>query len=136
MAKRITYKESGVDIEAGDAVAKGIGRLARSTFGPRVVKNDMGFAGLFRLDYNEKLFKRNYRDPVLLACTDTAGSKLKLAITMKKLDTIAAKTPGSKFHATTTPSKRRAIQAQRHPSVRYCIHRMSFRHLTWRFRTP
>ena len=88
MAKTITYKDSGVDINAGDAVAGAIGRMARSTFGPRVVKNDMGFAGLFRLDYNEKLFKRNYRDPILLACTDTAGSKLKLAIKMKKLDTI------------------------------------------------
>ena len=88
MAKTLTYKESGVDIQAGDAVAGAIGRLARSTFGPRVVKNERGFAGLFRLDYNEKLFKRNYRDPILLACTDTAGSKLKLAIKMKKLDTI------------------------------------------------
>ena len=88
MAKTLTYKDSGVDIDAGDAVASAIGRLARSTFGPRVVKNDMGFAGLFRLDYNEKLFQRNYRDPILLACTDTAGSKLQLAIKMKKLDTI------------------------------------------------
>ena len=88
MAKALTYKDSGVDIEAGDAVAAGIGRLARSTFGPRVVKNEMGFAGLFRLDYDERLFKRNYRHPILLACTDTAGSKLKLALQMKKLDTI------------------------------------------------
>ncbi len=88
MAKTLTYRDSGVDIEAGDAVAAGIGRLARSTFGPRVVKNDMGFAGLFRLDYNERLFKRNYRDPILLACTDTAGSKLKLALQIKKFKTI------------------------------------------------
>ena len=88
MAKAITYAESGVDIQAGDAVAGAIGRLARSTFGPRVVKNDMGFAGLFRLDYNEKLFKRNYRDPVLLACTDGVGTKLKLAIELKKYNTV------------------------------------------------
>ncbi len=88
MAKTLTYKDSGVDIDAGDAAAQAIGKLARSTFGPRVVKNEMGFAGLFRLDYNERLFKRNYRDPVLLACTDTAGSKLQLALQLKKLDTI------------------------------------------------
>ena len=88
MAKSITYKDSGVDIEAGDAAAAGIGRLARSTFGPRVVKNDMGFAGMFRLDYNERLFKRNYRDPILLACTDGVGTKLKLAIELKKFDTV------------------------------------------------
>ena len=65
MAKTITYKESGVDIDAGDTVAEGIGRLARSTFGPRVVKNDMGFAGMFRLDYNEKLFRKNYKKLIL-----------------------------------------------------------------------
>ena len=47
MPKKVTYKDSGVNIDAGDAVAAAIGRLARSTFGPRVVKNDMGFAGLF-----------------------------------------------------------------------------------------
>lgn len=88
MAKTLAYKESGVDIDAGDAVAGAIGRMARSTFSPRVVKNDMGFAGLFRLDYNEKLFKRNYRDPVLLACTDGVGTKLKLAIEMQNFDTV------------------------------------------------
>ncbi|NIA06595.1 MAG: phosphoribosylformylglycinamidine cyclo-ligase [Actinobacteria bacterium] len=88
MAKTLTYKDSGVNIDAGDAVAGAIGRMARSTFGPRVVKNDMGFAGLFRLDYNEKLFKRNYRDPILLACTDGVGTKLKLAIELQKFDTV------------------------------------------------
>ena len=35
-----------------------------------------GFAGLFRLDYNEKLFKRNYKEPVLVGCTDGVGTKL------------------------------------------------------------
>ena len=88
MAKTLTYKDSGVDIAAGDSVAGAIGRLARSTFGPRVVKNEMGFAGLFRLDYNERLFKRNYRDPVLLACTDGVGTKLKLAIELKRYQTV------------------------------------------------
>ena len=58
MAKTLTYKDSGVDIAAGDALAQAIGKLARSTFSPRVVKNEMGFAGLFRLDYNERLFKK------------------------------------------------------------------------------
>ena len=88
MAKTLTYKDSGVDIAAGDALAQAIGKLARSTFSPRVVKNEMGFAGLFRLDYNERLFKKNYRDPVLLACTDGVGTKLKLAIELKKFDTV------------------------------------------------
>jgi phosphoribosylformylglycinamidine cyclo-ligase len=43
---------------------------------------------MFRLDYDEKLFKRNYKNPVLVACTDGVGSKVKLAGTIKKYDTV------------------------------------------------
>jgi phosphoribosylformylglycinamidine cyclo-ligase len=84
----LTYAASGVDIEAGDRFAASIGQLMRRTHGPRVISNDGGFAGLFRLDYDEKLFKRNYREPVLVACTDGVGTKLKLGIEMQKFDTL------------------------------------------------
>jgi phosphoribosylformylglycinamidine cyclo-ligase len=47
-----------------------------------------GFAGLFRLDYDERLFKRNYKNPVLVACTDGVGSKVLLASTMNRFDTV------------------------------------------------
>jgi phosphoribosylformylglycinamidine cyclo-ligase len=47
-----------------------------------------GFAGLFRLDYDEKLFKKNYKHPVLVACTDGVGSKVKLAEMTRKFDTV------------------------------------------------
>lgn len=86
--KAITYKEAGVDINAGDQMVDMIGPLVQRTFGPRVMGNLGGFAGLFRLDYNEKLFKRNYKEPVLAACTDGVGTKLKVAFMMNKVDTV------------------------------------------------
>jgi phosphoribosylformylglycinamidine cyclo-ligase len=59
-----------------------------STFGPRVIESENAFAGMFRLDYDERLFKRNYKNPVLVACTDGVGSKVQLAGTIKKYDTV------------------------------------------------
>ncbi|NLF29348.1 MAG: phosphoribosylformylglycinamidine cyclo-ligase [Planctomycetes bacterium] len=84
----ITYKQAGVDIDAGDAMVERIKPLVRRTFGPRVMGHLGGFAGLFRLDYNEKLFQRNYADPVLVACTDGVGTKLKVAFAAGKIDTV------------------------------------------------
>lgn len=75
----LTYAASGVDVEAGDRFADGIQRFMRTTHGPRVIANTGGFAGLLRLDYNETLFKRNFKDPVLVACTDGVGTKLIVA---------------------------------------------------------
>ncbi|MHC4220989.1 MAG: phosphoribosylformylglycinamidine cyclo-ligase, partial [Planctomycetota bacterium] len=59
-----------------------------STFGPRVLELKGGFAGMFRLDYDEKLFKRNYKNPILVACTDGVGSKVQLAELAKRYDTV------------------------------------------------
>ncbi|MEM1331226.1 MAG: phosphoribosylformylglycinamidine cyclo-ligase [Planctomycetota bacterium] len=84
----LTYADAGVSIDAGDAFAASIGSLMRRTHGPRVLSNDGGFAGLLRLDFNEKLFARNYRDPVLVACTDGVGTKLQLGTQMGKYDTL------------------------------------------------
>lgn len=84
----LTYAQAGVSIEEGDRFASMIQSMVRRTYGQRVIRNDLGFAGLFRLDFNEKLFKRNYRDPVLIACTDGVGTKIKLAQQMNKWDTI------------------------------------------------
>jgi phosphoribosylformylglycinamidine cyclo-ligase len=58
------------------------------TFGPRVIESKNSFAGMFRLEYDERLFKRNYKNPVLLACTDGVGSKVQLAAKIKKYDTV------------------------------------------------
>ncbi|MEM9415702.1 MAG: phosphoribosylformylglycinamidine cyclo-ligase [Planctomycetota bacterium] len=86
--KPLTYADSGVDIEAGDAVVGLIKHHMRRTYGPRVLGKHGAFAGCFRLDYNEKLFKRNYKDPVLVACTDGVGTKVQLAAQLGILDTI------------------------------------------------
>ncbi len=90
MSKRrlITYKDSGVDIHANDDMVELIKPIVRSTYGPRVMGGHGGFAGLFRLDYREDLFKRNYKDPVLVACTDGVGSKILLARESGVFDTI------------------------------------------------
>lgn len=75
----LTYAAAGVDVHKGDRFAAALRSHMRSTHGPRVIANEGGFAGLLRLDYNEALFKRNYKDPVLVACTDGVGTKVKLA---------------------------------------------------------
>ncbi len=86
--KPMTYASSGVDIDAGDRMVSMIAGHMRRTFSPRVLGRHGGFAGCFRLDFNEKLFKRNYRDPVLVACTDGVGTKVLLACRMNKHDTV------------------------------------------------
>lgn len=84
----LTYAGSGVDIDAGDRTVDRIKRHLKRTYGPRVIGRHGAFAGCFRLDYNERLFKRNYKDPVLIACTDGVGTKVLLAVRMGKHDTI------------------------------------------------
>ncbi|MCK4914370.1 MAG: phosphoribosylformylglycinamidine cyclo-ligase [Planctomycetes bacterium] len=88
MSKYISYEQSGVNIDANDEMVEQIYSHVAKTFGPRVIEVKGGFAGLFRLDYDEKLFKKNYKNPVLVACTDGVGSKVQLAAKMKKFDTI------------------------------------------------
>ncbi len=84
----LTYASTGVDIEAGDEVVDLIQTMMRRTHGPRVLGRHGDFAGMFRLDNNEKLFKRNYKDPVLVACTDGVGTKVKIAAQLGIYDTV------------------------------------------------
>ncbi len=83
-----TYRDAGVDLDAADAAVDRIAPLVRRTYGPRVLPSHGAFAGMFRLDYDERLFARNYRDPVLVACTDGVGSKLLVAIQAERYTTI------------------------------------------------
>ena len=84
----MTYRQAGVNIEAGDAAVEGIRELVEKTYSPRVLGTIGGFAGLFGLDFRQKLLRRNYKDPVLVGCCDGVGSKLKVAFQAGKLDTI------------------------------------------------
>jgi phosphoribosylformylglycinamidine cyclo-ligase len=91
MAKRagkLTYKNAGVDVSANDEMVARIGSALRRTYDPRVISRHGGFAGLMRLDYHERLLKRTYREPVLVAGSDGVGSKLLLGIKHNRISTL------------------------------------------------
>jgi len=90
MAKNeyISYEQSGVSIDANDLMVRRIGRSVAATHGPRVISLENAFAGLFRLDYDEKIFKKNYKTPVLVACTDGVGTKILIARDMARFNTV------------------------------------------------
>ncbi|MBM4123862.1 MAG: phosphoribosylformylglycinamidine cyclo-ligase [Nitrospira sp.] len=77
-----TYRQAGVDIEAGDELVKRITPLVRSTFRPEVLTELGGFGGLFRFQASR------YADPVLVSGTDGVGTKLKIAFLMDRHDTV------------------------------------------------
>ena len=77
----ITYKDAGVDIDAGASLVERIKPLARSTMRPEVLGGIGGFAALCRLP-------TGYTDPVLVSGTDGVGTKLKTALAAGRHDTI------------------------------------------------
>lgn len=78
----LTYRDAGVDIDAGNEAVRRISSHARRTFRPGVLGDIGGFGGLFSLDL------KRYPDPVLVSGTDGVGTKLKVAIMLGKHDTI------------------------------------------------
>jgi len=88
MSKYASYEQSGVSIDANDRMVEQIHSYLAETFGPRVLELKGGFAGLFRLEYDERLFRKKYKNPVLVACTDGVGSKVQLAAKIKRFDTV------------------------------------------------
>jgi phosphoribosylformylglycinamidine cyclo-ligase len=88
MEKYVSYKQSGVNIDANEEMITKIWPAVAGTYSPRVIESEGGFAGMFRLDYDEKLFKKNYKNPVLVSGTDGVGSKVQIAAMMKKYDTV------------------------------------------------
>lgn len=88
MAKTLSYRDAGVDIDRADKWTEQIEHLVHKTYGPRVVAGVGGFGGLYRLDHDRGLFERNYLKPVLVACTDGVGTKLLVAKWAGRFDTI------------------------------------------------
>jgi phosphoribosylformylglycinamidine cyclo-ligase len=84
MEKResLTYKASGVDIDAQDTALRGVKALARSTFTPGVLSEIGLFGGLFALE------PENPESPVLVASADGVGTKLKVAQRVRRYDTV------------------------------------------------
>lgn len=82
MAKRMTYRGAGVDIDAGNKFVDLIRPLVRKTFRPEVVTDIGGFGGLFALR------AKKYKNPILVSSTDGVGTKLKVAFMTGKHDTV------------------------------------------------
>jgi phosphoribosylformylglycinamidine cyclo-ligase len=77
----LTYRDAGVDIDAGDELVERIKGHVRRTMRPEVMTDLGGFAGLCALP-------TGYREPLLVSCTDGVGTKLKLAFLTGKHDTV------------------------------------------------
>lgn len=80
--KGITYKDAGVDIDAGNTFVRMIKPFVKATSRPEVISDIGGFGGLFSLNTNK------YKNPVLVSGTDGVGTKLKVAMLANRHDTI------------------------------------------------
>ena len=80
--RTLSYREAGVDIDAGEALVERIKPLAAATFRRGVITGLGGFGALFELPLDR------YREPVLVSGTDGVGTKLKLAIALGRHDGI------------------------------------------------
>jgi len=77
----LSYKDAGVDIDAGDALVDAIKPYAKKTMRPGVLAGIGGFGALFEVP-------KKYREPVLVSGTDGVGTKLKLAFDLNRHDTV------------------------------------------------
>src|SRR6267143_2581595 len=81
MSKGLSYRDAGVDIEAGDALVEAIKPFAGRTMRPEVLAGIGGFGALCQIP-------KKYRHPVLVSGTDGVGTKLKLAFELQRHDTV------------------------------------------------
>ncbi|WP_237763383.1 phosphoribosylformylglycinamidine cyclo-ligase [Thiobacillus denitrificans] len=77
----ISYKDAGVDIDAGDALVERIKPLAKRTMRPEVLTGIGGFGALVEIS-------KKFKEPVLVSGTDGVGTKLKLAFELNRHDTV------------------------------------------------
>lgn len=80
--KSFTYKDSGVDIEAGEAMVESIKEVVKETHGKEVLSNIGGFGGFFKPDL------KSYSDPVFVSSVDGVGTKLIVAFKSGIYDTV------------------------------------------------
>src|SRR5687768_7525245 len=80
-SEALSYRDAGVDIDAGDEAVRQIVPLAKSTYRPEVLGGIGAFAGFVRIP-------AGYREPVLVSSTDGVGSKLKVAFMANRHDTV------------------------------------------------
>jgi phosphoribosylformylglycinamidine cyclo-ligase len=80
--KRLTYKESGVDIKKASLFKQRIKSVVRKSFAKGVLRDIGGFGSFFRFP------KERYKDPVLVSSSDGVGTKLKIAVLANKHDTV------------------------------------------------
>nr|WP_320115548.1 phosphoribosylformylglycinamidine cyclo-ligase [uncultured Desulfuromonas sp.] len=80
--KSVTYKDAGVDIDAGNRFVNMIKPMVKATSRPEVLTDIGGFGGLFSFHADK------YKKPTLVSSTDGVGTKLKLAFMMDKHDTV------------------------------------------------
>jgi phosphoribosylformylglycinamidine cyclo-ligase len=81
MATPLSYRDAGVDIDAGDALVEAIKPFSKRTLRPEVLAGVGGFGALCRIP-------TKYREPVLVSGTDGVGTKLKLAFALGRHDTV------------------------------------------------
>jgi phosphoribosylformylglycinamidine cyclo-ligase len=81
--KKKAYAAAGVDIALGNLVKRGLQDKVKTTFGPEVLGRIGAFGGFFRLDL------QGIKDPILVSSIDGVGTKLKIAISLGKHDSIA-----------------------------------------------
>ncbi|MBD3617184.1 MAG: phosphoribosylformylglycinamidine cyclo-ligase [Gracilimonas sp.] len=80
--KQFTYKDSGVDIKAGEEMVESIKGVVKDTHGPEVLHNIGGFGGFFKPDLG------SYKKPVFISSVDGVGTKLIVAFKAGKYDTV------------------------------------------------
>ena len=84
----LDYRAAGQDLELYNKTLDGMAHWVRRTHTPRVMDGFGGFASLVSLDFNNRLFARNYKHPVLVSGSDGVGTKLKVAAMMNRHHTV------------------------------------------------
>lgn len=84
----LSYLQAGVDTKSKDKIIEDFFSLMRSTYDARTIQIPWSFAGFFKLNIHNSVIYKKYKKPVLVACSDGVGTKVKFASIANKFDTI------------------------------------------------